>query len=146
MLNINGDNYERRVSSNAAKVLAAAGILNYIESARWRVRDESRRFAFEELRKGMIKKSHRKNPVRTYEMERDHGINQSCKSFCHNNVYGRWRRWTCIPDSNTIALSSWAMYWIGVPVGGLDLNWIRDLTTSANRDQKRKKGKHRHMG
>jgi len=34
VLNINGDNYERRVSSNAAKVLAAAGILNYIESAR----------------------------------------------------------------------------------------------------------------
>lgn len=37
-----------------------------------------------------------------------------------------------IPDSDTIVLSSCAMYWTGVPAGGVDLNWTRDLTTSVN--------------
>ena len=51
---------------------------------------------------------------------------------------------TYVPDSNTIDLSSCAMYWTGVPVGGVDLNWTRDLTTSAKGGQetiKKKSGK-----
>lgn len=44
----------------------------------------------------------------------------------HNGWYGR----TYLPDSATIALSSRLMYWKGVPTGGVDLCWTRDLTTS----------------
>ena len=56
-LNITRGKYERRVSSNAAKVLAAAGILNnnVIISSLTDHRDENGVFAFGELRKDVIK-------------------------------------------------------------------------------------------
>jgi len=44
--------------------------------------------------------------------------------------------WTHIPDSAIMVLISLAMYWMGVPVGGIGRNWMRDLTTSGDqRDQ-----------
>ena len=61
---------------------------------------------------------------------KDRCFNESSASVFFLDMAHGQEQTTYNPPSLTIALNSLAIYWTGVPVGGVARNWTRDFTTS----------------